>query len=359
MKQIFLITLVLSTKLAFGNDGSFYGSGNHLTPINETDISVKREILTLKKVRNEIMEVTVYYEFFNPGKEKNITVGFEAFSPSGDVDATPKKGEHPYMTDFTVQLNNEFLKYNIAYVGDSAYVKAGIIKSRSLNELNVDNVNAEDFFYVYHFKARFQSGLNILKHTYTYKLSSSIVNNYDFEYVLTAAKRWGNKQIDDFTLILDMGDFETFCLSKNFFKSSNEWLVNGIGKFDDFIPASDYINDKGAVKFHIRKGTLVFHKNNFKPAGELFLYSKSYYDTEGFSYLPFSYYQETIIKEPVTDIQKRILKNLPFARRGYIFQNAELNSFYKQLDWYSPNPAYVPDIDQLDEREKKWIERWK
>jgi hypothetical protein len=324
----------------------------------ETDISVKREILTLKKVRNEVMEVTVYYEFFNPGKEKTITVGFEAFSPSGDVDATPKKGQHPYMTDFTVQLNNEFLKYDIAYVGDSDYVKAGIIKSKSLKDVNVDNVNEADFFYVYHFKASFKSGLNILKHTYSYRLSSSVMSYYDFQYVLTAAKRWGNKQIDDFTLILDMGDFETFCLSKSFFKSSNEWLINGIGKFEDYKTTSDndYFND--GVTFHIRKGTLIFHKSNFKPAAELFLFSKSQYDTES-DYLPFSYYLESVIKEPVNESQKRILKNLPFARRGYIFQNPELNTFYKKLDWYFPNPAYVPDIDQLDEREKKWIERWK
>ncbi len=48
------------------NDGSYYASGNHLIPVFETDISVKKEILTLKKIRNRFIEVTVYYEFFNP-----------------------------------------------------------------------------------------------------------------------------------------------------------------------------------------------------------------------------------------------------------------------------------------------------
>ena len=61
----------------------------------------------------------------------------------------------------------------------------------------------------------------MIKHTYNYDLSSSVYINYEFEYVLTAANRWANKQIDDFTLIIDIGEFETFSIYKSFFKNNS------------------------------------------------------------------------------------------------------------------------------------------
>ncbi|MFV0565090.1 MAG: YARHG domain-containing protein [Flavobacteriaceae bacterium] len=52
-------------------------------------------------------------------------------------------------------------------------------------------------------------------------------------------------------------------------------------------------------------------------------------------------------------------KNLPFARRGYIFKNAELKDFYENLDWYIPNPNYIPETETLTKHEKNWIEKYK
>ena len=60
----------------FANDGAFFARGNQLIPIQETSISVKKEILSIKKIRNQFVEVSVYYEFFNPDADKEIIVGF-------------------------------------------------------------------------------------------------------------------------------------------------------------------------------------------------------------------------------------------------------------------------------------------
>lgn len=353
--------VIFFSGFGFANDGSFYGKGNQLIPVFETDIMIKKEILTLKKIRNQFIEVTVYYEFYNPKGEKNITVGFEAFSPVGDVDGTPKNGMHPYMSDFTVELNGEILAYDVAYVSDSMYAKNGIIKSKKLPDVlrSIEDANYVDFFYVYHFKAKFKKGLNIIKHTYNYDLSGSVEHSYDFEYVLTAANRWGNKQIDDFTLILDMGEFETFNIEKNFFRDSKDWLLNGIGKSADIKSGKSESTENDALKFHIQKGNLIFQKKNFYPKGELFVYAQNHAGTQNENYIPFSYFQQDQISGPKTDLEKRILKNLPFARRGYVFQNAELKTFYEKLDWYIPNPNYQPDIELLTEIEKQWIEKWK
>ena len=124
-----LLALILSIHL-HANDGAFFISGNHLIPTTETEIEVKKEILTLKKVQNQFMEVTVYYEFFNPNEAKEIIVGFEAFQPSGDVNFMPKNGGHPYMRDFTVDLNGEILSHQVALVGDSLYTKVDLGKTK-------------------------------------------------------------------------------------------------------------------------------------------------------------------------------------------------------------------------------------
>ena len=64
-KLIIVLFCCLSTLFATANDGVFYASGNQLIPITETDISVKKEVLTLNRVGDHI-EVTVYYEFSRP-----------------------------------------------------------------------------------------------------------------------------------------------------------------------------------------------------------------------------------------------------------------------------------------------------
>lgn len=358
MKQLFTILYVfLVGQIAYANDGSFLASGNHLIPIAESNISIRKEILTLKKIRNQIIEVTVYYEFFNPNEERNIVVGFEAFSPSGDADIKPKNGLHPYMRDFTVELNERILKYEIAYVEDSQYVKNGFITGKKLNDIikNTDSDEA-DFFYVYHFNARFKKGLNIIKHTYNYDLSRFVGYHYEFSYILTTAKRWANKKIDDFTLVVDMDEFEAFNIRKTFFSSTNDWLINGIGK-SSYLRA-DSISGEGedAIRFFVQKGNLIFHKINFIPGGELFIYSPRFLD-ETRSYIPFSYYYQDEIEKPKNDFQKKVLANLPFARRGLVFKNKEFQKYYEKIDWYMPNPNYIPDVNLLNEIEKKWIRK--
>lgn len=363
MNRVFLIIFFLFTSyLAYTNDGVFRAEGNHLIPIQETDIKIKREILTIKKNGIDYVDVSVYYEFFNPSADKTITVGFEAFAPSGDVDGTPVNGQHPFMRDFTVELNNTILAYKIAYVRDSSSYKNGKIKSLELNNLIKEIVeNDPDFYYVYHFTANFKKGINIIKHTYRYELSGSVTDLYSFSYVLTSAKRWANKQIDDFTLILDMGEFENFFIKKTFFNSSKDWILQGIGNYTDYVSHSDSTADIDALKVNIQKGSLIFEKKNFKLAGDLYVFSPFEFTLEEANWkkLPFSLNQESLIKEPKNEFERKVLKNLPFARRGYIFLNEELNNYFKKMDWYIPNPNYQPIVKYLTDKEKKWIERWK
>ncbi|MFM7022268.1 MAG: YARHG domain-containing protein [Flavobacteriales bacterium] len=357
-----LLSILISTTV-FANDGAYFASGNQLIPISETKVSVKKEILTIRKVKNELIEVIVYYEFFNPEDEKTITVGFEAFSPYGDVDGHPANGRHPYMYNFTVLNNDKILPYKVAYVQDTAYRKDKSIQSKSLKEIT-EGIQAENyvsFDYVYYFDATFKKGLNIIKHTYNYKLSNSIAYNYDFKYILTAANRWANKQIDDFTLIVDMGEFEAFNISASFFKDEKNWIINGEGKTKYFPLDSTLEKERAAILFMVKKGNLIFQQKNFRPTGELFIYSFQQYiasQVHEFS-LPFSYYQEDRIEDPKNDFEKKVLRNLPFARRGYVFKSQDLQDYYSKIEWYMPDPNYIPTLEGLTDTEKAWVGKFK
>jgi hypothetical protein len=85
MKVTVLIFLLVAFTDCFANDGAYYVSGNHLIPMYESDIVVKKEILTIKRISDDNVTITVYYEFFNRKNSKQLDVGFEASSPEGDM----------------------------------------------------------------------------------------------------------------------------------------------------------------------------------------------------------------------------------------------------------------------------------
>src|SRR5664279_6485438 len=120
-----ILPLAASAVLGHANDGAFRVSGNQLIPMYETDISVKKEVLSIRRINARQAEVDVYYEFFNPKDSKELEVGFEAFSPSGDVDAQPVNGGQPYITRFSVSMNGEPVPYKVAIVSDSLYYVQG------------------------------------------------------------------------------------------------------------------------------------------------------------------------------------------------------------------------------------------
>lgn len=246
MKRILVfIFCCLSVIFATANDGVFYAEGNQLIPITETDISVRKEVLTINRVGKHL-EVTVYYEFFNPIGEKELLVGFEAQSPYNSIqDPFEMFPRHPHIRNFKVVMNGEPLNYEIAhvdrgrYIGDnyafSQYYANGQFTNWTAQRIQ-DTLTARHhppgmpIDYVYHFKAKFRPGLNIIQHTYDFDLSFSQEYEFYFPYVLTAANRWANHQIDDFTLNINMGDRESFMIRPDFFKTADEWVFTVRGK---------------------------------------------------------------------------------------------------------------------------------
>lgn len=370
---IFIIILLIAI-CTIANDGSYCVSGNTLKPLVETRISITKEILTItrNKKDNQKVDVSVYYEFNNPDEAKKLIVGFEAMSPSGDVNFEPIKGHHPYMTDFTVEMNDRVLPYKIHLASDSLYFTDGAFREMSDKEIAEEVYDQySEGIYVYHFNADFKPGKNIIKHTYTCELSSSVIDNYSFDYVLTAAMRWGNRQIDDFTLIIDMGDDELLQIPQTFFDSSNDWLLVGLGKSTSSSRADEevYYRSTKYSQFYTKRGKLIFQKKNFKTQGELYFYSPRIemfcdsFDLNSDSILnPMNLigneYLEEAIK-PADSLSRKVLRNLPFAIRGYIFKNNDLQTYFEKQVWYFPNQEYVTtEISGLSEREHNWVKAW-
>lgn len=411
MKRLFTTLLALLVIVsAKANDGAFYSKGNQLIPITETTIRVQKEILTITRVPDSIagwgdlFKVDVYYEFFNPGKAKDLIVGFEATSADGNAyggTLDEAYAGQPFIYDFSVVMNNKKLPYQIAHVpykyeGDyqfdyairtEDYYKNGKIQDMSKEQYSASMAKIFEgdeeyldwygylFYYVYHFNAHFNEGLNVIRHTYYSKGASLVMMDYLFDYILTAANRWANNGIDDFTLVLDMGDHESFVVAPTFFETPDEWTFSGKGRVGEMHEVLGMCQN--CSMFHVQSGNLVFHKKNFHPAGELNISSQMFYvyeylgedgkvdSNEAFVESFKMQYDNIYIdkddpydRTSFTAEQRRILKNLPFAYRGYVFKDKGLQSFFESTEWYVPDPNYKSDLTTMSRNEKEWVQFW-
>ena len=394
MRKVLLLVFCCFTALfAHANDGVFYAEGNHLIPITETDIRVQKEVLTLNREGNKI-QVNVYYEFYNPTAAKEVLVGFEA--DGGGTAPQDSFPQHPCIENFKVVMNGESLNYTVTPVDrhfesgrkvSYGYFKDGHIEGMPIEQYKKELAEMEApeaiSDYVYHFNAQFRPGLNIIQHTYDFDLSyEQVYTNKGYEgfadffpYILTAANRWANHQIDDFTLIINMGDLTSFHISPTFFESAGQWSFQGTGKYT----VNTVRDGKEYSVFHVRQGGIKFHKENFHPDGDLrisnlfmgFDFSAdntsadnilSTVKSKFFQLAISDYYLKEDRLETTFDTYtpelRRILKNLPFAYRGYIFKDKSLQEYFESANWYIPDPDYRADMEKLSDAEKKWVEFW-
>jgi hypothetical protein len=341
------------------------GSGSNLIPITDSSIAVQKEILKITRVENDFVEVDVYYEFYNDGDAKEMLIGFEAMSPSGDVGTLPVNERHPYISDFTVIVNRQSIAYKVAKVRDSVYYTYGVFNEIASDDYELSgNIQYVDFFYVYHFTCEMKQGVNIVKHTYRQELSSSVMENYSFDYVLSAASRWRGGLIQDFTLILDFGKFQEFNVNTTFFKNEANWQCrDGFCMFTlykDSLP--EYMSPH--LNCILEKGSLVFKQKEFVPNEELHVvsYSYAYFSGNSFNYLedrlPYSLEMLQFLDTPEDLKSVTILRNLPFARRGCVFKTDYIQEYFERQVWYKRNDSYKAKVESLTQEETEWVLNW-
>lgn len=362
-----LSVLCLFAVVAKGNDGVVFVNGNQLVPIKETDISVAKEVLTISIGDDGFANIDVLYEFMNHGKAKTVEMGFEADAPYNLEDELNKEGKHPYIYDFTVTMNGTPLTYKNAVVNapgidevDFAPIDlnqwkvADDIALHLVRDAKTDSIMP--FAYAYYFTASFKEGINKVHHTYRYRQSYGVGRTFEIPYWLKPAMRWANRQIDDFTLrIKAENTAKHFCFADSLFAAASFKIAEGTGKMHKV----NRPYDGEWLEVSLRNGTLEWHSTNFVPRANLLIvsadvmYSFNEQAVLGSFYDRSDQYRMWQFDDKKKDT--RILRNLPYAHRGYVFKNKRLNTYFNQLWWYMPDASWKASSSDFTPHEWKLI----
>ena len=374
-----LIVAFLFAVVPFGwaNDGVLFVNGNHLVPVQETDIELNREVLTISLGDDGYATVDVQYVLNNRGNDKTVTMGFEALAPYNDEVAFSPQGIHPYIHDFTVVMNGQKLAYMNAvvvskYDDECDFQPLDLRRWKSYDEVRMRNGeelpnnsmlydasmdSLVNFAYAYYFVARFHHGKNTIHHTYRYRMSYGVGRTFEVPYSLMPAMRWANRQIDDFTLrIKATNTVKHFIVEDSLFSREPFVVKEGVGKI-----RKSKLYDEFFTEIALRNGTVEWHALNFKPTCNMTIGSAdqlcykgfklgSFYDRSD-NYQPGSY----MISADKLHEYRRILTNLPYASRGYVFKDKKLQKYFSQFWWYMPDAQWKPDTSDFTPREWKLI----
>lgn len=382
MSAILMLFLMLPGALTIqtrANDGVYFVSGNHLVPLMETDISIDKEVLTITLTDEGYALVDVVYELLNPGAEKTLLMGFEADAPYNAEYALHHDGVHPYIKDFTVTLNGKALPYSSAVASsdldnlmplDLGKWKHGSEDSKTDEMIGIGNVlyNAQadsiiNFAYVSYFNAVFPSGRSTVHHTYRYTLSYNVCSLYTLSYKLTPCTRWATGKVRDFTLYIKAEN-----TAKDFLIESTSAFLADTFTIEGEAGKQRILKDKWDIERRqivLRNASAVIHKTDFAPESELVLSSTdaAYCDEQD---LPLgTFYDRSegyrprnlagLTSEHKKPLDKRILRNLPYAFRGYAFKDTKLKKYFSQFFWYMPNER-VKDTDAvLSKKEQQFV----
>jgi len=271
------------------NDGVFYSNGGMLFPLTETDISVSREVLSIRVGRDDHAYVDVSYEFQNAcDSAKTVVMAFEAEAPYNVEEHFSKAGVHPYISDFSVEMNGKSLPYRNAVVaidygkgGDEHNMKPINLKEWKTygevpdsilpNGSTIYNPRLDSivsYGYGYFFDATFLPGKNTVHHTYRYHMSKNVVNRFCIPYWLTPAMRWANRRIDDFTLRIKSDIGVGVCLEDSLFMDHPFTSADGAGQIYSFERNNGYYSKHYTLAFP-NGSDIEWHGKNFVPSKDI------------------------------------------------------------------------------------------
>ncbi len=347
------------------NDGTYYTRGSQLVPLQETDISVRKEVLTISLMDNGYARVDVQYEFWNPGAARRIIMGFEADPPYNFDYKFYPNGVHPGINHFTVEMNGRQLSYrNAACVLDenrNCKLSLRHIDTTKHYYVYDNNLLYEDkgrteptdidaglpFAYVYYFEANFQPGLNRVHHSYVYKMSTNVGSPFIVEYKLTPAARWAGGNIEDFTLTIRADSTaKHFFVFDTLFGDASFAISEGMGK----LRRSERYGNPTEVS--LRNGAITLHTSQFAPKSELTIMAVGieglFVDNKcitGGTYdrsarIDWGPYEGMQWVPADAAFRRRVMRNLPYAHRGHVFADKRLREYFESLWWYMPDPSY-------------------
>lgn len=367
MKNFFLFVIIfLFVPITISaNDGAFYVSGNTLLPLQETEVSLRKEVLKFFIRDFKWMDVEVDFEFYNPGREKQLLVGFVTPPANGDV--TDEDQNHPQIKNFTVVVNGNKLAYQMKRMKDTSF---------SADKLHLDGTD-----FVYFFKVRFKTGVNKIRHTYRFRAGEGVEMMRSFDYQITTGKRWANQQIDDFELQVHP-DHGIFSIPARFRTDAAlaDWKIAGDGVIDKD-PRRSFGDESPLVRLaHLNSGYLVFKEKNFRPDFDIMIgeynwganwvdiwceYGHECVEKESlekivryFTLAPYEGVEEKDLAE-LSAKELKYVRNYFYAVRGYEFKDEEVRKFYSQFFWYKPDAGLKAGEMKLSAEEDAFLAKVK
>jgi len=392
MKKILLaILFCLLSIFTFANDWEFGSEGEHIIPLKGSNMSIKKEKITLKLTPDGML-VNVKFTFDNPTAENKIVGFVTPESGNGeeeDETTKPKRKAEPLkIKNFKTTVNGKEVKSNVELL--SKLLSKGVLDNNVIKEYT--EKEKEYFNYVYYFNADFKQGENIVEHSYFYTGSYGVYER-EFGYVVTTISKWKNQTVEDFEIEIQPGTYFVR-LPYTFWNNAKkiDWEIVGKGKIVSLAPtkpandedASD-IEKFGRVYIKLNNNSSIRYKTKkFSPNSNF--YATRIDNVLGFDYefpegkvqgykfkdkyfeilreVAYSDYSEIVDSlKDLSDEDLDIVRNYPYAFAGHDFARKDLKDYFSQFIWYSPigknvkiDPSFnniIKAVDEIKAKRKK------
>ncbi|MCX7736716.1 MAG: YARHG domain-containing protein [Candidatus Kapabacteria bacterium] len=349
---------LLSVHFIFGNDGTFLSNGSVIYPINETKISLEKEILSFK-CKDRTASVNVYFEFNNPENYPiKSLVGF--VSPFYNYDLPENNKPEKLIRKFFVVVNDKILPYT---------KKWSQCDTCQLNDFS-NQLNEEDMSgqIIHLFEVEFRPGINRISHSYEFSASSYVYLDEIYTYVLETGKKWAGGKIKDFTLEIDCGDNQLIFIDDIFGKDA-EWAIVGSGRICNEKIKEDVFEDYDIRLVRIISGSLKIQAKNLSPERNVYfglidntwfvsrMFNKGKFSEDFLLALSDIKYDDFYREIQLNPKEIQLLRNLLYAQYNYDFKNKEYKDFFSQFDWYMPDPNLKMEDIKFSETHKKCLKR--
>ena len=391
MKKNFLaIIFCFLSIFAFANDWEFGSEGEHIIPLKGSNMSIKKEKITLKLTKDGML-VNVKFIFDSPNAENKI-IGFVTPESGNGEDEDEKtkisrKPEPLKIKNFKTTVNGKEVKSNVELL--SKLLSKGVLDNNVIKEYTEKE---KTFYnYVYYFNADFKQGENVVEHSYFYTGSYGIYER-DFEYVVTTISKWKNQTVEDFEIEVHPENYFVK-LPYSFWKDNKKinWEVVGKGKMVTIAPTKKS-NDEdatgleryGIIYLKLNNGFVRYKTKNFSPNQDFYMtrmdnilgfdYEFPEGKIQGYKFKDdyFTTLRETIyddypnIVSSLKDLKDKdldIIRNYPYAFAGYDFAKKDLKDYFSQFIWYTPvgknvkiDPNFnniIKAVDEIKAKRKK------
>ena len=391
MKKILLVILFCFLSIfTFANDWEFGSEGEHIIPLKGSNMSIKKEKITLKLTPDGML-VNVKFTFDNPNAENKIIGFVTPESGNGeeeDETTKPKRKPEPLnIKNFKTTVNGKEVKSNVELL--SKLLSKGVLDNNVIKEYT--EKEKEYFNYVYYFNADFKQGENVVEHSYFYTGSYGVYER-DFEYVVTTISKWKNKTVEDFEIEVYPGNYFVK-LPYSFWTNTKKinWEIVGKGKMITVAPTKQpndedatILEKTGVVYSKLDNGFIRYKTKNFSPTDNFYMvrmdnilgfdYEFQEGKIQGYKFKDdyFTFLRETVyddypdIVASLKDLKDKdldIIRNYPYAFAGYDFARKDLKDYFSQFIWYSPvgknvkiDPSFnniIKAVDEIKAKRKK------